>query len=154
MVSPEKSLCRLLWVVGVRTQKGPQHTQSCSPAGLCTFRGPFLARCTSFIWAEKGPVYRMSLRNKRASHPAPEWSSSRSDPQPSPRQGGKFQKGAHGGFRTVHSQAPHHLLVFEPATVSGFPSHSQHISKLFIILQETYSASQLARILSECVAES
>lgn len=95
-VSPGKSnfLCHLLRAVAVRTPKGPQHT----PAGHCAFGGHSLTRDTSSGWVEKGPVSRMSLRNKTAGRPAPGQSSSGMDPLPSPGQRGRVQKGARGGL--------------------------------------------------------
>lgn len=41
-----RRLLHLLGTVDFKTQKGPLHNQSCSPAGRCTFWGRFLPRCT------------------------------------------------------------------------------------------------------------
>lgn len=109
--------------------------QSC---GAAHFGDPSFARDISFGWVEKGPVYRMSLGNKTTvTLPQDGAAAGRTLSQaPGSKEGSR--KEHVGGSGTVHPWAPFCLLVSMPAAVSGFPSHSQHISKLFIILQETF----------------
>lgn len=84
---------------------------------------------------EKGPVYRKSLINKRASHRAPERGHSRTGPQPSPRRGGRSQQSAQ--VEDPLSRAPRCPPV-STAAVRGrantFPEHScfprKHIQHL------------------------